>query len=567
MKVREVDSVLFDRYKIVSVAYSGTMSNVYKVHDERLGRDMCLKEVNTGSGSKRDLIKYNSLIKEANIMRQLSYSTIPRVTEFLRTEDNTAIYLMDWVDGETTQSIMKRIGVIPLQYIIRWGIELCRTIGYLHGSKNPVIYRDLKPSNIMIEAMGKPQEKLFLIDFGASEVITEDNTNQDMPIGTPGYAHPDQRVPNSAYSKDWDIHAFGVVLFAWYTGHPVVRERVWIDKDTGKKKKNLDYLTSYDINDYSEQTNNNLRDIILKCTSVPTGYSSIEEVQYDLEHLSEDTVKSVAKAKRNINMSIAALVVAGILTLGSLCGLVYSNSAREAHIEDERQQAYSLGTPESYITYIKDSPKDIDAYIKLVNAMTKDGVFSTSDAHSLSDLVSSNIGDLKDSDDYPKLAQTIGEAYFYYYAPIDKVSNYQLALQWLNQAKGINNDKIRMEILISTFQSNIQANITAGSDAGKYGQFYKELLNMKVGSMPPLIQAMYYKTLTDLVSQYSYQLKQDGISEGQMRDTIQLVNNYLAKGTKDSSARVSSLISEIQASLPSADSGIEQVFTGRDGER
>ena len=83
--------------------------------------------------------------------------------------------------------------------------------------------------------------------------------------------------------------------------------------------------------------------------------------------------------------------------------------------------------------------------------------------------------------------------------------------------------------------------------------------------MTPLLQAMYYKTLTDIVTQYSYQLSQDGITEDSMTKTLDTVQEYLDSSNQDDSVRVSSLISEIHASLPSARQGVEQVFTGRDG--
>jgi eukaryotic-like serine/threonine-protein kinase len=561
MKTRPVGSKVLNRYEIIGITYSGNMSNVYKAKDLRLQRVVCVKEMDIGTGSKKDLIRYNSLINEAAIMKQLSFYTIPRVMEFFTDPDtHDAVYIMDWIDGETTQSILKRQGVLPVKTITKWGLDLCRTLGYLHNTKTPTVYRDLKPSNIMIEKAGTPSEKLFLIDFGAAAVITPEHQNQDDPIGTPGYAHPDQKVRGAKLSTEWDIHALGVLLFTWYTGHSPV-ERV-VDKNG---KSHLMSLPVYDINEYSEQINEPLRKIILNCTKQsPSMYHNIEEVQRDLEHLDDDTQEIESKAHRNIRASIALLVTGAVITVGAAGTLIGAQGMKASKISNERQSAYSLNTPEAYVHYLNDDPEDIQGYLRLVKAQTRDGAFTDKDAKTLTNMVVANMSSLQKSPEFPQLAKEIGEAYFYYYDSTDNLTNYQLALQWLNRAQGIKSDTMQMEILICEFQSNIQAQITSGSDSGKYGSFYQRMESSKIDNYPELLKAMYYKTLVNLVNQYSYQLKQDGITKEQMQGILDTAQSFINKESHPSS-RVAVLIDDMKSQIASAGINMEQVFSGRAG--
>jgi len=144
---------------------------------------------------------------EAGLLERLSHPRIPRV--YAHFEDEGKHYLvMDFVRGEDLDSVVEREGAITEPRVLDWADQICEVLGYLHA--NGMIYRDMKPSNVMLE----PGGTIKLIDFGIAKVLQ--GANRGTQIGTPGYAPPEQY--QGIATRESDIYALGATLHHLLTG-------------------------------------------------------------------------------------------------------------------------------------------------------------------------------------------------------------------------------------------------------------------------------------------------------------------------------------------------------------
>ncbi|MFQ3632728.1 protein kinase domain-containing protein [Roseiflexus sp.] len=146
---------------------------------------------------------------EANMLEQLSHPRIPRV--YADFKDEGYHYLaMDFVRGSDLEDIIRRERFIPEERALRWADQICDVLEYLHQQQPPIIFRDIKPSNIMIE----PDGNVKLIDFGIAKVLQP--SQRGTQIGTPGYAPPEQY--QGIASPESDIFSLGATLHHMLTG-------------------------------------------------------------------------------------------------------------------------------------------------------------------------------------------------------------------------------------------------------------------------------------------------------------------------------------------------------------
>lgn len=147
---------------------------------------------------------------EARMLQRLAHSRIPRVyTDF---KDEGRQYLaMEFVRGEDLEELIQRQGALPEKQVLEWADQICEVLSYLHNHKpEPIIFRDMKPSNIMIE----PNGSVKLIDFGIAKVFQR--AERGTQIGTPGYAPPEQYQGLATIKSN--IYALGATLHHMLTG-------------------------------------------------------------------------------------------------------------------------------------------------------------------------------------------------------------------------------------------------------------------------------------------------------------------------------------------------------------
>lgn len=202
--------VLGGEYRVAEVIKPGGMGTVYKA--ESGGKLYAVKEMRdtfTNPKDRQDAI--NRFMAEALILARLSHPHIPKVHRHF-IENDRYYLVMDFVEGEDFEAVLDHQGGkgLPEEQVLTWALQLCAVLEYLHGQTPPVIFRDLKPANIML----KPSGDISLIDFGIAKLFNP--AQQGTLIGTPGYAAPEQ-YQGLAEPRS-DIFALGATLHHLLTG-------------------------------------------------------------------------------------------------------------------------------------------------------------------------------------------------------------------------------------------------------------------------------------------------------------------------------------------------------------
>src|SRR5579871_1647736 len=212
------NTIVGGRYRVVKPLGGGGMKLVYLAEDLRLAARRCaLAEVVdnfTNPDAQRQAVE--AFQREADMLARLSNEHIPRVFDRF-SEQNHHYLVMEYVDGVTLEDEMKRSsGKLDARRTIDIALQILATLEYLHGLEPPVIYRDLKPSNVMMMANGQAK----LIDFGIARHF-QPQQNATM-IGTQGYAPPEQyRGKVEARS---DLYALGATMHHALSGRDPATE-------------------------------------------------------------------------------------------------------------------------------------------------------------------------------------------------------------------------------------------------------------------------------------------------------------------------------------------------------
>ena len=365
-------TVLDGKYEIWKEVGRGGMSIVYLARDNRLNKQWAVKEIkNDGSKSTKTLLK--GLEREANILKNVDHPVLPRIVDIIN-QEGVIYVVMDFIEGETISDRLKKEGAQPQELVIEWGLQLASALDYLHNMNPPVIYRDMKPSNVMI----KPEGGVKLIDFGTAKEYDVENNADTTALGTRGYAAPEQFGDSKGrgiYNTDerTDIYNLGATLYHIVTGMNPCEPPYEIRP----------------IREWNPALSSGLEKILLKCTQADPKdrYQNCSELMYALEHYNEldDAYKKKNKHKMAAFVSTVVLAVAaGVTSLIGYSGLqkikldnynTYIETGNNYRVEgnyveaaEQYKKAFELdGTDaEAYDKYIQ-------VYVDASNEINEDG--------------------------------------------------------------------------------------------------------------------------------------------------------------------------------------------------
>jgi WD40 repeat protein len=200
------------RYRIIKQVGKGGFGAVYMAADVQLGnRLVAIKEMSQSGLSQQDLVEAtNAFTREALMLASLSHPNLPRIYEQF-TESGRWYLVMDFIEGETLEEYLHRTshGYLPLSEVLDIGIQLCAVLDYLHTRFTPIIFRDLKPANVMRTSKGH----LYLIDFGIARHFKPGQTTDTIALGSPGYAAREQySKAQTQTTPRSDIYSLGATL-------------------------------------------------------------------------------------------------------------------------------------------------------------------------------------------------------------------------------------------------------------------------------------------------------------------------------------------------------------------
>ncbi|MFZ5351308.1 MAG: serine/threonine protein kinase [Bacillota bacterium] len=254
MKSIKAGDVLFHKYKILRKLGEGASAEVFLCHNLKLRSKCAVKVINKQRCSFRN---------EEGMLSKLNSLNIPGIIDVM--EDDKYTYIVEtFVEGTPLDKLMLTHGCFRENKVIVWAMQLCDTLEYLHGIKpNAIIYRDIKPSNIMIT----PDNKAVLIDFGACREYDGIYNIDEVIAGTSIYSAPEQLILDGITDQRTDIYGVGAVMYKLLTGenpNDILREKFAAENTLSR----------------------GIRNIVLKCIEIERirRYNSINELKNSLEN-------------------------------------------------------------------------------------------------------------------------------------------------------------------------------------------------------------------------------------------------------------------------------------------
>ncbi len=359
----QIGSLLDNKYKILSEIGHGGMSVVYLAINERANKTWAVKEVRKdGVNGDYEAVK-QGLIVETDMLKKLNHQYLPSIIDVIDMEDSFLI-VMDYIEGKSLQSVLKNGGAQSQEQVIKWSIQLCDVLGYLHSRTPSIIYRDMKPANVML----RPNGDITLIDFGTAREFKNRSMVEDTTcLGTRGYAAPEQFGGRGQTDARTDIYCLGATMYHLITGH-----------SPAEPPYEIKPLSYWDPAFYGT----GLEQIIAKCCQQDPDhrYQSCAELMYDLEHVGDMDLVTQRKRQNKWTAFVASLVV-GAVGLAGMIGFNFAknNAMTESYDYYIGQAQVTTGTENfgEFVGLIKTAidvdPSRYDAYNVLLSRIEEDG--------------------------------------------------------------------------------------------------------------------------------------------------------------------------------------------------
>lgn len=399
----EIGSVIDGKYEILKEIGRGGMSFVYLAMDKRLNKQWAVKEIRKRGNGKNDEVVINSLVAEANLMKRLDHPALPRIVDII--DNGTTIYvIMDYIEGESLDKILQEYGAHSEEIVIEWAKQLCDALDYLHSQKPPIIYRDMKPANIML----KPEGNIKLIDFGIAREYKEQNLADTTVLGTRGYASPEHYGARQTDARS-DIFTLGMTLHHLLTG---------IDPRPD------DYIYA-SVRQWNPELSDGIEAIIDKCTAIDpeNRYQSCSELMYDLEHPNLITKDFKKKQKKKLISFITSAALTIIMLISGFSCKVLATSVNNNNYDSLVSLVASTSLTEKIDSYKKAIgiyPYDTRAYMCILDAYENEGYFGRKENDEFLALYNANKDGFDISSvEFAELNYRIGMMYFNYYTNDD----------------------------------------------------------------------------------------------------------------------------------------------------
>lgn len=577
----EIGSVVDGKYKVLSKIGQGGMSVVYLALNERANKTWAIKEVRKDGVQDFTTVR-QGLIVETNILKSLNHKYLPSIVDVIDDED-TFIIVMDYIQGKSLnkvllESLERENLPIAVEDVISWGIQLCDVLYYLHTRENPIIYRDMKPANVML----RPNGEISLIDFGTARIFKTGNSEDTTCLGTPGYAAPEQYGGNGQSRPQSDIYCLGATLHHLITGRnpaatpfnfpPITQCRPTLLEETPRELRN---------------TLLGLEMIISKGTQYEPEdrYQNCAELKYDLEHPEELGLPYRRKLKSKMLAFSACAGMSLLMGVGSLAGSIMARKTETTGYDYYIESASTAADAEKLKLYKKAialNPQQEDAWLGILDTVDTDSVFTADeDSYILALLSSRDNGRSQDNktlfqkneSGYVRVAYELGM--LYYYAE-GSGQNKNSAGGWFDVVSkadltdmdlGEDDDKktawqARAQILgkISDYNNKIGQTNQAGDAQVSYSDFWKDLMALvddDIAGKDNVITELrlYNEVVYQICTNYD-NFKNAGLSQKEMEQTLVKIET-LVNGLNSADSAVAEELKE--NILSAAEIGKKQV--------
>ena len=523
----QVGSLVDGKYKILSEIGHGGMSVVYMAINEKANKTWAVKEVRKDGKMDFNTVR-QGLLAEIDTLKKLKHPNLPSIVDVIE-DDESFVIVMDYIEGRSLDKIIEENGAQPESYVVEWAKQLCDVFGYLHSRTPAIIYRDMKPANVML----KPDGNIMVIDFGTAKNY-EIDLGETTGIGTIGYAAPEQYIGSGLGRTDarTDIYCLGITLYHLLTN---------VDPC-----KNL--ISDKSIRAVNPALSHGLDAIIKKCTEYQPSdrYQSCAELMYDLENYEILEPLYKKKQKRKLLMFLLTIILSVVCAVS---GLVLNFAASKKATDTYENKLYEASKTTDYDTKIDIYEQCIaipnmagekEPYLGLIQTFKEnDSVFSVEEAKLLEKLIKNNKADLqKNMENYTEICFETGKLYWYYYDYGDgsQVTKAKSSIEWFqdvldNAPEGYENlGMAKVYANIGIFYRDITTDITEANDNGKYKPLFdnlSELMNTVAtdDSESEIVRLELIELTRGAIRLYATKFKVDGVSYEELTGLYELVED------------------------------------------
>lgn len=562
----EIGSIIDGKYKVLNKIGQGGMSIVYLAMNERANKQWAIKEVRKDGVKDFDVVKQGLLV-EIDLLKRLNHPHLPSIIDVIEQKDNFLI-VMDYIQGIPLSKTLEEYGAQPQDKVIEWAKQLTDVLGYLHTRNPAIIYRDMKPANVMLT----PSGNLTLIDFGTAREYKERNVADTTYLGTIGYAAPEQFGGQGQTDARTDIYCLGATLYHLVTGMNPCEPPYEIRP----------------IREINPSLSSGLEKIIMKCTqrNPEDRYQNCDELMYALEHYDEIDDLYYRKQKKHLAMFCAA--VFGIIAF-VIAGFITENIAESKNDENyeyvlniARRSKDELEKRKRYKEAILIKPTAKEAYSELIETYIsgEGNGFSLEEESEFKEVINVYESQLKKSnEDYMSVCYQAGILYWYYYeygkteGMSDNQDNrikfslpwFQIVVSETTEEEFQNYSTAKIYYEIGMFMRDISNQEKLGSDKGKYLDYWKNINQIiqivkNEKSQNQNAKLELYKLFFTTIDLYCGKLKEDGVQQEDLLNSYYDVQDAVEKMEVFAGTETEVIKKYIQNRYDTVERKIKQVY-------
>ena len=458
----QIGSIVDGRFRLLELLGKGGMSRVYLAEDIRLKKKWAVKQIPKYVNGKKNLLFIEAAVKEAKIIKNLDHPSVVRIIDI--SEDSRYVYIVeDYISGRPLGNIVEEQGTVSQAQLIRWAEMICNVLIYLHSRKNPVIYRDIKPDNIILTAEGL----IKLVDFGAARIYKAGQKTDTCYLGTRRFAAPEQFEDGAAQTDvRTDIYGLGSMLM---------------------------YLAGYctDLSSEFERIINKAKE-----PAPEDRFQTVEEMKEELEKFEVRTADTESMIK--VSLFRVLLVIAAFICTFLAAGALAFRAGSRQPLSEQISSA--------------------------VEAASSDKVFSLEEEEKLLNIIMPCLSELKEQEGFEKTAFEIGELYWFYYDyGSDAMAGMIAAVPWFGLARGYS-DLAEVYEFIGKFHEDIDRTAAGSATDGIFGLYFSKLSSLarKISAEDISITAKLeaYRLAVSSVRTYAGNFRDGGVSKSEMENLL-----------------------------------------------
>lgn len=527
----EIGSLVDGKYRILSEIGHGGMSVVYMAINEKANKTWAVKEVRKDGKMDFNIVR-QGLMAEIETLKKLKHPNLPSIVDVIEDEDSFII-VMDYIEGRSLDKIIEENGAQPESYVVEWAKQLCDVFGYLHSRTPAIIYRDLKPANIML----KPDGNIMVIDFGTAKNY-EIDLGETTGIGTIGYAAPEQYIGSGLGRTDarTDIYCLGITMYHLLTN---------VDPC-----KNL--ISDKSIRAVNPALSHGLDAIIQKCTEYQPDdrYQTCAELMYDLENYEILEPLYKKKQKRKLFSFVFTIIMAVVFAItGVVLNFMASQKATDIYESKLYEASKSVDYEEKLDLYkeciaIPNKAGEKEAYLEMIQTFKdNDGAFTQDEASMLIKYIKNNKSALQQNEEnYTEICFETGKLYWYYFHDENATKDGNeftgaiYSVEWFSDVSESyeNYNMAQAYKNIGVFYRDLAKYVVEADDKGRYKPFFDNI-NMLIDYVvlnedeSEIVRLQFLEMVRNSIQQYATNFKKDGITKEELEHMYEKIADAVIK--------------------------------------